>query len=207
MSAGNHEMTLGQFGFVEAGRWWLSDTYKSGLDYELTTLRDHRVLYAMVSDGAVNYIGICEGNERNLKNRMNGYRSPGSRSGKGSTNKKVREGIRKLLQESNQVGIWALDPIITAEQGYQYQGLPVDLVKGLENPLIELFDPQWNHQSPSARGERKKSKDSETQKLRKFRLAFKGDSEGLMALGMNEQKAAEWIGIARQARTSPDARG
>src|SRR4030042_4633177 len=112
-------------------------------------LRDARVLYALVSDREVVYVGICEGKSRTLKNRMNSYRSPGSSSGKGSTNKKVREGIRRLLEAGHSLRIFALDPVAHGDSRHGYKGLAVDLVKGLENPMIDAFDPVWNHQAPS----------------------------------------------------------
>lgn len=48
--------------------------------------------------------------------------------------------IRNSLDVGNVVKIFALLP----ESSLQYYALDVDLVKGLENPLIALFSPEWN---------------------------------------------------------------
>jgi len=58
------------------------------------------------------------------------------------TNKRIAYQIKDCLKQGKAVEIFMLKP----EPTLQYKGLNVDLVKGLENPLIERLKPEWNIQ-------------------------------------------------------------
>jgi hypothetical protein len=58
------------------------------------------------------------------------------------TNERVANKIKECLEQGKVVKIFALKP----ESTLLYKGLNVDLIKGLENPLIEKLKPEWNIQ-------------------------------------------------------------
>ena len=127
---------LARYGFILAGAWVPSTRTKSGITFQLDDMRDERVVYAFVVAGSVLYVGVCEKDYTSLADRMGRYRS---RQGSG-TNRRVAGLIRECLDRSETVAIYALKP--TAN--YTYDDLCIDLVKGLENPLISRFQPRWN---------------------------------------------------------------
>lgn len=65
------------------------------------------MIYAFVVKDEVKYIGICD--RRNLKQRMNSYKS-GETEKAGSTNKKVLKLIKNELNKGEQVLIYAVEP-------------------------------------------------------------------------------------------------
>lgn len=138
-------MKLNNYGFVEVGEWKLAERLKSGIRFSLNKFEDERVIYAFVVNDETKYIGICEKSTTTLKDRMGRYKSleGGSKgSGRKSTNERIAIEIKDCLNHGKAVKIFAL------KQGslIQYKGLNVDLVKGLENPLIEELKPEWNKQ-------------------------------------------------------------
>jgi hypothetical protein len=56
------------------------------------------------------------------------------------TNERIATKIKECLEKGEAVKIFALKPELSCD----YKGLSVDLVKGLENPLIERLQPEWN---------------------------------------------------------------
>ena len=66
----------------------------------------------------------------------------------GSTNKRICELIQQSLATGRSVEIMALKP----EASFEFAELKVDLVKGLENPMIQWADPQWNIKGKSLTG-------------------------------------------------------
>jgi hypothetical protein len=129
-------MDLEGFGFVEVGQWRLRDSPKSGVTFTLDRYQNDRVIYAFVVDGKPKYVGICDKSTTTLKDRMSRYRGM---VGAG-TNKRIASAIRGELERGSTVKILALRP----RRSFQYSDLYVDLVKGLENPLLEAVDPDWN---------------------------------------------------------------
>jgi hypothetical protein len=127
---------LRSYGFVHAGMWHPSDTVKSGIVFQLISLSQERVAYAFLVDGEPKYVGVCERHTTTLGDRMRRYQS---RAGAG-TNARIAKQIERCLQEGRTVHIFALKP----DMHLQYRDLEVDLVKGLENPLIEKLRPEWN---------------------------------------------------------------
>jgi len=123
-------------GFLLAGQWVKSATVKSGVTYKLTALASQRVVYSFVVDGVPKYIGICEKDTTPLKDRIQRYKAQVG----GSTNERISNNIKQLLDQGKIVEIYALKP----SQKVNFVDLQVDLVKGLENPLIARFKPEWN---------------------------------------------------------------
>jgi hypothetical protein len=130
---------LTELGFTEVGSWSADSGLKSGIRFSLTLLVNTRSIYAFVVGQDVKYVGICDSMTTTLEDRMMRYQSM---AGAG-TNKRIAEKIRKALDESKQVAIYAWNP----NEQIAYKGLNVDLVKGLENPLIAELKPQWNIKS------------------------------------------------------------
>jgi len=129
---------LAKYGFVEVGKWVLDQRLRFGIRFILSSLEDIRVIYAFVVADTVKYIGICDNFSTTLKNRMNRYQNM---IGAG-TNERIAKLIRKHLDEGQEVKIYAFKPDINL----QYQSLTIDLIKGLENPLIQKEKPEWNIQ-------------------------------------------------------------
>lgn len=129
-------MNLAEIGFREVGEWALDENLKSGVRFLVNELHNERVIYAYTVDGEVRYIGVCDKTTTTLKDRMGRYQS---RAGSG-TNKRIAELIKECLVEGRVVKILALKP----DTEIELKGLKVDLVKGLENPLIRKVRPVWN---------------------------------------------------------------
>jgi len=132
-------MELTSIGFTEVGRWELRGNLRSGIAFRLDSFENERVIYAFVMDGDVKYIGVCENSATTLKDRMNRFKNL---QGAG-TNKRIAIRIRDCLGRGKVVKIFALK----SETQYYYKGLNIDLVKGLENPLIDTLKPEWNIQA------------------------------------------------------------
>lgn len=128
-------MFLTEYGFVEAGEWLLSDGLRSGIDFRLAALRHERVIFAFVVSGETKYLGICQGRDVTLRDRMGRFKNL---VGAG-TNERVALEIRKVLQAGRGVKILAFKPPVV-----QYKRLEVDLVSGLKSSLIEAVNPAWN---------------------------------------------------------------
>ena len=123
-------MVLESYGFMEAGEWDLSERHKSKIEARLSRLADERVVYAFVVDNEVKYVGICDSLNTVLKDRMSSQRF----------NKEMPHLIETTLKENRAVKIFALKP-----EQVEYKGLRVDMVRGLEYPVIERLEiPEWN---------------------------------------------------------------
>ena len=129
-------MDLQEYGFIEVGQWRLKDSVKSGVTFKVDRYQNDRVIYAFVVDGNPKYVGICDKSTTTLKDRMSRYRG---RVG-GGTNERIASAIRGELERGSTVKILALRP----HRSIQYRGLHIDLVKGLENPLLKAIDPDSN---------------------------------------------------------------
>jgi len=131
-------MKLSDYNFIEVGEWELNSKDETKITFKLEKFEKARVIYAFVVEDQVKYIGICEASTTSLKDRMNKYKYLQG----GSTNKKIAKEIRKHLEKGKIVKIFALNP----SEDLKYKGLKIDLVRGLEYPLIETFQPKWNKQ-------------------------------------------------------------
>jgi hypothetical protein len=167
--------TLTPYGFAEAGRWFLKESLKGGISFTLERFPMERVIYAFVVDGEVKYVGVCR--EQDFKTRMKDYQYQGAQEKGGSTNKRVAARIKECLQAGQGVEILALKP----DKKLMFHDLEIDLVTGLERPLIALCDPDWNKEPERTRQRRMR------QALPGLmRLAHNGDLESLRRLGLEE---------------------
>ena len=99
---------------------------------------DERVLYAFQSDKDIKYIGICDNTSTTLKDRMTRYQGM---SGSGA-NERIAGLIRDELNKGCNVDIYVLLP----NGVYTYKDFNIDMIKGLEFPLIGKLKPHWNKQ-------------------------------------------------------------
>jgi len=139
-------MELEKYGFVQAGEWILSRDVDSGIDFKLAKLENDRVVYAFVVADKPKYVGICDKDTTTLQDRLDRYKSRKGRGRKSeggeNTNQRNARLIKEHLETGRHVLIFALKPGPSCE----FIDLKVDLVKGLENPLIDKFKPEWNRQ-------------------------------------------------------------
>ena len=131
-------MELDKYDFVEIGEWKLKKGLKSGITFKLNKFEDERVIYAFVVEDKVKYIGVCENSTTTIKDRISRYKSL---QGAG-TNERIAGKIKDCLKDGRTVRIFALKPKSTL----LYKDLKIDLIKGLENPLIKKLNPEWNIQ-------------------------------------------------------------
>jgi len=129
---------LAELGFRGVGECILDEGLKSGVRFRIGKLQDERVIYAYTVDSEVKYIGICDSTTTTLKDRMGRYQGM---IGAG-TNKRIAEAIKECLLEGQVVKILALKP----DTELEFRGLKIDLVKGLENPVLNKVRPAWNIQ-------------------------------------------------------------
>jgi len=127
-------MRVNDYGFVEVGKWVLKESLRSKITFKLYGFENVRVIYAFVVGDEVTYIGVCNSYNTTLRKRMNSQRY----------NNIVANKIEKALRQDKSVKIFAMKP----DEVYMYKDLKVDLVKGLETPLIKEFksDKKWNKQ-------------------------------------------------------------
>lgn len=91
-------------------------------------------LYAFVGNNLVYYIGKTA---RSLKKRFYGYRFPSPRQ---TTNIVCNREISSLLDKGKRVEIY----IFAAPSDLQWNGHTINLAAGLEDSLIQSFQPTWN---------------------------------------------------------------
>ena len=113
----------------------MDKTLQSNVRFRIDEMHEQRVIYAYTVDGEAKYIGICEKVRTTLKERMMRYQGR-----VGGTNRRITDLIKDCLTEGKKVKILALGP--TEEM--EFRGLKIDLVKGLENPLLQEVMPEWN---------------------------------------------------------------
>lgn len=128
---------LNKLGFKNIGNWQLTDRIKSGVEFNSThDLLNARCIYAFVVNEKVKYVGICEKDTTNLKDRLKRYQH---RNGNGQ-NHRIIEVIKNELT-NREVHIYALSP----SGNIDYNGIQIDLVKGLENTLIKYYRSRKNN--------------------------------------------------------------
>ncbi|MFB6158338.1 MAG: hypothetical protein ABEJ95_01615 [Candidatus Nanohalobium sp.] len=121
---------LEDYGFVKSGNFYLEN---GKVDFDLNANSSKEAVYVITSDGVPMYIGKTN---KTLKTRITGYKNPHESQ---KTNEKIKEKITEKLESGSEVGIWSLSP-----NQISYRGLELDMVRALENPLIQKFDPEWN---------------------------------------------------------------
>jgi len=136
---------LKQYGFGKVGKWELQknrsgrEEIKPKLDSS-SKLLGERVIYAYVMGRQVKYIGICQGKNTTLKARLGSHRWRERRDV--TSVKSLRDGLKK----GQRITIYAWKP----REERIYRWLSVDLIKGLESPLIHRFRTRengWNKQT------------------------------------------------------------
>ncbi|MEO0111221.1 MAG: hypothetical protein ABIK77_02620 [candidate division WOR-3 bacterium] len=139
---------LKKYGFKYVGRWL---KVKSKIDFEFESkfkdYKEKRVIYAFVVDNKVRYIGCCQKRDKTLGDRLKSYKYGIGKVGKvrktgkagKETYKWVAQNIKECLENNKVVKIFALEP----KGKIRYKNLLVDLINGLENPLINKFNPKW----------------------------------------------------------------
>ncbi len=137
-NVGNRKAVLNieQVGFRYSGKWTLIDESKLSYEAEPDILSRSPVLYAFVSMNEVLYIGKTT---MPLGKRLYGYANPGPKQ---STNQKVNLNIQGLMSNGVSVEIWVFAPM---KNEIVYRGIPVNLPAGLEDSLIDILKPKWNH--------------------------------------------------------------
>ncbi len=134
--------TLLNLGFRDIGAWVLA-AREGGLDFHLDgtspesdrLLMDERnSLYAFIHGDDVKYIGKTA---RTVRARFAGYQNPGRSQ---RTNWRCNSKIRELLGQGMLVRIFVFNPI----SHLRYGDFEINLAAGLEDALIEAFDPPWN---------------------------------------------------------------
>ena len=116
-------------GFKRVGKWVLRD----GQIHLTGNIPTEPGVYAHVVDGKVSYIGSAT---MGLKKRMYFYEKPGKGQ---STNLRINPLIEEQLKAGREV------ELLTAIPGQStWNGLPVDLVPGLEAGLLRELRPSWN---------------------------------------------------------------
>jgi hypothetical protein len=132
--------TLISYGFKKVGGWELTrEDINPRLDDNLKLLEE-RAIYAYTMDDKVMYIGICQGKDTTLEKRLKGHHR--------KNNEKLESvnGIYEGLRKDKKIEIYAWKP----RRKRTYKWLQIDLVKGLESPLICRFNTitnGWNEQT------------------------------------------------------------
>jgi len=138
--------TLLELGFVPFAQWKNDD---GGVTYEAhqnipsdfdTLLEKKDVLYAFVCDNKVLYIGKTR---RTIKERLYNY-IKSKESSRQSTNIKCLTGIKGLLSHQDGCVEILLFYVDKQLQKLQFGGFPISIASGLEDILIEKFEPSWN---------------------------------------------------------------
>ncbi len=134
--------TLLAVGFRDIGRW-VPARREGCLDYVLDgsnaqangpLLDERNSLYAFVQGDEVKYVGKTA---RTIRERFVGYRNPGQGQ---RTNWRCNRNIRELLQRGTTIRIFIFNPV----SQLRYGDFEINLAAGLEDALIEAFDPPWN---------------------------------------------------------------
>ena len=134
--------TLLNLGFRDIGSWVLA-AREGGLDCHLDgaspeadrlLMGERNSLYAFIHGDEVKYIGKTA---RTIRGRFAGYQNPGKTQ---PTNWRCNSKIRELLRQGDSVRILVFNPI----SHLRYGEFEINLAAGLEDALIEAFDPPWN---------------------------------------------------------------
>ena len=135
--------SLYSIGFKIAARWVVSGDYLN-YEFELSNanelkplFRIENALYSFCRGNEVLYIGKTA---RSLAKRFTGYCKPGQSQ---ATNKRCHMKIKDCISRGETVSILVFTPIDLL----QYAGFSLNLAAGLEDALINRFNPPWNGKS------------------------------------------------------------
>lgn len=125
-------------GFHRAGTWQAcQDPNTQGMAIDFNCAREPG-LYAFVVADQVRYVGSAQ---RGLRGRFRRYATTQTMR----TSARVRSEVLRCLEAGESVEIYTLTP-----PKLEWNGLPVDLIMGLEEALIRNIRPAWNRRSNRA---------------------------------------------------------
>lgn len=127
--------SLLQIGFQVIGQWSTSGSIlKYVIEKHYNLMLMDKALYAFCCGQEVMYIGKTS---KTLKHRFIGYCNPGLSQ---RTNRHKHEKIRYLLECNKTVQIL----VFTESHCLEWGGFSINLPAGLEDSLIDAFQPAWN---------------------------------------------------------------
>lgn len=149
---------LKKYGIEKVGYWKLveqkgysENRHNNSVTFYFTHQRDKcytdlRCLYVFVSEGKVIYVGKTN---QGLSKRMSSYSSTSNQLNVSSKNKKNlsdRHKVNKIieiLKRGEEVSIYSFFD----DKEVYYKDLKLNLISGLEDPLISIFQPKLNEDS------------------------------------------------------------
>ena len=132
VSPAKHVEQLLKGGFVHAGAWHRDETSGSIRFEGARSLQSEAGVYAYVVNGAVHYVGSAQ---RGLRSRLRRYEITKTLR----TSHRIRQEILAVLADGREIDIYTIVP-----PSKTVNGLPVDMVVGLEEGLIRSWRPVWN---------------------------------------------------------------
>ncbi len=117
-------------GFRWAGRWETPDGATIARCFEVDSKPG---VYAYAVNGMVTYVGSAQ---RGLHNRLRSYEISKTKR----TAMRIRREILASLALGNAVDVY----LLPAPPALRWNGLPVDLIAGIEDGLIRAINPPWN---------------------------------------------------------------
>ncbi len=120
-------------GFAAVAEWRLNQERKGECVGEVPHAPG---LYLFVVGSEVRYVGAALGS---LRRRMASYQR---RQRDGSSTRPVHEALGAAVRQGEAVHIYTLE--VDAGATTEWQGLPVNLILGVEGALIARLDPEWN---------------------------------------------------------------
>lgn len=133
----NHGLVIDQLknlGFEKVG-FWTYDNNELTFDLDSNS-KEKKILYAFVVEGEIKYIGKSV---QTLQKRIYLYKN-GHNSQK--TNFRINAKLVEILSTSDKVDIYAFISKIPLF----YSDIEINLAAGLEDGMIEKFNPEWNIQ-------------------------------------------------------------
>ena len=125
-------------GFLEVGHWELDSNRQPRF---VGQAPGEPGVYAIIVNGGVCYIGCAQ---RGIHRRFRKYNNPDN---KGAVAIRVRGYITEALSSDAKVNVLALK---TISEPVPWNGLPLDLIAGLEEGLIRQMQPAWNRRGLAA---------------------------------------------------------
>jgi hypothetical protein len=126
-------------GFTHVGAWHRDETSGSIRFVGEKPLPREPGVYAYAVDGVVHYVGSAQ---RGLRNRLRHYEIAKTLR----TAHRIRQEVLSVLADGRAVEIFTIVP-----PPQTVNGLPVDMVSGLEEGLIRSWRPDWNRRGMGKR--------------------------------------------------------
>ncbi len=125
---------LTRLGFVDAGEWTVDPMATLAIGYTLRKHADDRVVFALVVDGALKYLGKCDDGAPTLAAKLAQFRH------RTQATARVAEQLFAALTVGKPIRIYAR-PV---NERFEISGVAVDLVAGLHASLVRQLAPAWN---------------------------------------------------------------